>query len=134
MMAARKGLRDRESLNMERARARRRNQKINRRKHTLLKKCYEMTELCDVALFLRIRKSGHLTVFKSTRRKSWPPSEEEIVSAMEYCWNHTNRAVARNLSDPCHLIAGRHGSEVCRGSEGHYGREVVVEEVGQSRI
>jgi hypothetical protein len=38
----------------------RRSQRLNRRKETLLKKAYEIGEFCevDVALILRIRKTG----------------------------------------------------------------------------
>ena len=34
----------------------------------------------DVALFIRIRKTGRLITYKSLDLESWPPSREQIVS------------------------------------------------------
>jgi hypothetical protein len=53
----------------------RRSQRLNRRKETLLKKAYEMGEFCevDVALILRIRKTGRYITFKSVNLESFPP-------------------------------------------------------------
>ncbi|KAF8847277.1 hypothetical protein BDZ45DRAFT_709734 [Acephala macrosclerotiorum] len=55
-------------------------QRLNRRKETLLKKAYEMGEFCevDVALILRIRKTGRYITFKSVDLESFPPSMEQI--------------------------------------------------------
>lgn len=55
---------------------------MNRRKRTLLKKAYEMTQKFDVdiALFLRFRETGRITTFKSIDLDSWPPSAEQIVN------------------------------------------------------
>jgi hypothetical protein len=92
-------------------------QRLSRRKETLLKKAHEMGMLCDVdvALYIRIRKSGRLITYKSINRQCWPPTEEQIVSASEDCENHTNKAVATHLSDPIGPAARGHGSEVWRG-------------------
>ena len=40
-----------------------------------------MAMLCDVdvALFLRIRKTGRIITYKSLDLESWPPSREQMV-------------------------------------------------------
>ena len=60
----------------------RKSQRLNRRKDTLLKKSHEMAIFCDVdvALFLRIRKTGRFIIFKSNDLESWPPSQEQMAS------------------------------------------------------
>ena len=60
----------------------RRSEKLSRRKETLLKKAYEIAQFCDVdiALILRIRKTGLYITYKSVDLESWPPSMEQIVS------------------------------------------------------
>ncbi|APA10379.1 hypothetical protein sscle_06g051490 [Sclerotinia sclerotiorum 1980 UF-70] len=60
----------------------RRSERLNRRKMTLLNKAYEISKFCevDVALILRIRKTGQYITYNSTDLQSWPPSNEEIVS------------------------------------------------------
>jgi hypothetical protein len=60
----------------------RRSEKLSRRKETLLKKAYEIAQFCDVdiALILRIRKTGRYITYKSVDLESWPPSMEQIVS------------------------------------------------------
>jgi hypothetical protein len=60
----------------------RRSQRLNRRKETLLKKAYEIGEFleADVALILRIRKTGRYITLKSVDLESFPPSMEQIVS------------------------------------------------------
>jgi hypothetical protein len=56
----------------------RRSQRLNRRKETLLKKVYEIREFyeIDVALILYIRKTGRYINFKSVDLESFPPSIE----------------------------------------------------------
>jgi SRF-type transcription factor (DNA-binding and dimerisation domain) len=53
-----------------------------RRKRTLFKKAHEFAEIsgADVAFF--IYKDGRWFTYKSTNRQSFPPSWEQIVSAM----------------------------------------------------
>jgi hypothetical protein len=87
-------------------------QRLSRRKETWLKMAHEMGILCDidVALYLRIRKSGRLITYKSINRQCWPPTEEQIVSALEDRENHTNKAIATHLSDPIGPVAKGHGS------------------------
>jgi hypothetical protein len=60
----------------------RRSQRLNKRKETLLKKVYEIREFyeVDVALILRIRKTGRYITFKSVDLESFLPSIEQIVS------------------------------------------------------
>ncbi|KAH8586088.1 hypothetical protein B0O99DRAFT_529390 [Bisporella sp. PMI_857] len=57
----------------------RRSQRLHRRTETLINKSYKIAKFCDVdiALFLRIRKTGQLIVYKSTDTETWPPSKEE---------------------------------------------------------
>ena len=58
----------------------RRSQRLSRRKETLINKSHEMAILCDVdvALFLRIRKTGRIITYNSleveVEVESWPPS------------------------------------------------------------
>jgi hypothetical protein len=56
--------------------------------------------LCDInmALYICIHKSGCLITFKSINQQCWLPTEEQIVSALEDCENHTNKAIATQLS------------------------------------
>jgi hypothetical protein len=92
--------------------AKRGSQRLSRRKETLLKKAHEMGMLCDVdvALYIRIRKSGRLIAYKSINRQCWPPTEEQIVSALENREHHTNKAVGTHLSDPAGPATRGHGS------------------------
>ena len=87
-------------------------QRLSRRKETLLKKAHEIGILCDVdvALYLRHRKSGRLIIYKSIGRQCWPPTEEQIVSALEYLEPHANKAAATHLSDPAGPAPGGRGS------------------------
>jgi hypothetical protein len=61
----------------------RRNERLGRRKDTLLKMAYEIAKFCDVdvSLILRIRKTGRYITYSSLDLESWPPSKEQIVSA-----------------------------------------------------
>ena len=60
----------------------RRSERLNRRKFTLINKAHELTEFCDVdvALIIRSRKSGRYFTYNSLDLESWPPSKEQIVS------------------------------------------------------
>jgi len=60
----------------------RKQQNFQRRKHTLLKKAYELGQLgnADIAFF--IYKAGRYFTYRSTDRPSWPPTWEEIVSTI----------------------------------------------------
>lgn len=60
----------------------RRSERLSRRRDTLMKKSHEMATFCDVdvALFIRIRKTGRLITYKSINLDEWPPSSEQIVS------------------------------------------------------
>ena len=59
----------------------RRSQRLSRRKETLLKKLHEIATLCDVdvAFFLRVRKTGRMTTYRSLDLESWPPLREQMV-------------------------------------------------------
>jgi hypothetical protein len=60
----------------------RRSEKLNRRKSTLITKAHELAEFCDVdiVLIIRSRKSGRYFTYNSLDLESWPPSKEQIVS------------------------------------------------------
>jgi hypothetical protein len=87
-------------------------ERLSRRKETLLKKAHEIGILCDVdvAVYLRYRKSGRLIAYKSINRQCWPPTEEQIVSALEHREPHTNNTVGTHLSDPASPATRGHGS------------------------
>lgn len=57
--------------------------RLGRQKETLLKKAHEIAKFCevDVALIIRICKTGRYITYSSTDLKSWPPSNKHIVSA-----------------------------------------------------
>lgn len=71
-----------------------------------------MGMLCgvDMAVFLRHHKSGRLITYKSINRQCWPPTEEQIVSALEDREYRTNKAVPIHLSDPISPVARGHGN------------------------
>ncbi|KAJ8069835.1 hypothetical protein OCU04_000249 [Sclerotinia nivalis] len=58
----------------------RKSERLNRRKVTLLNKAYEISKFCevDIALILRIRKTGQYITYTSTDVESWPPTKDEI--------------------------------------------------------
>jgi hypothetical protein len=60
----------------------RKSERLNRRKLTLINKAHELIEFCDVdvALIIRSRKSGQYFTYNSLDLESWPPSKEQIVS------------------------------------------------------
>jgi hypothetical protein len=71
-----------------------------------------MGVLCDVdvAVYLRYRKTGRLITYKSINQQCWPPTQEQIVSALECREHHTNNTVGTHLSDPAGPASGGHGS------------------------
>jgi putative salt-induced outer membrane protein YdiY len=66
--------------NDEGKRRKRKNEGINRRKDTLIKKAYELGELDGIDVALIICKHGRYTTYRSRDHASWPPSIVEIVS------------------------------------------------------
>jgi hypothetical protein len=64
----------------------RRSERLNRRKLTLINKAHELAELCDVdvALIIRSRESGRYFTYNSLDLESWPPSKEQIVSLLPF--------------------------------------------------
>jgi hypothetical protein len=66
----------------------RRSERLNRRKSTLINKAHELAEFCeaDVALIIRSRKSDRYFTYNSLDLKSWPPSKEQIVSYYPCFW------------------------------------------------
>ena len=59
----------------------RKNEGINRRKDTLVKKAYELGEFDGIDVALIICKHGRYTMYRSTDHGSWPLSMAEIVSS-----------------------------------------------------
>jgi hypothetical protein len=59
----------------------RRNEGINRRKDTLVKKAYELGKLDGIDVGLIICKHGRYTTYRSSDHASWPPPMAEIVSS-----------------------------------------------------
>lgn len=57
-----------------------------------------MAAFCDidVALFIRIRKTGQLITYKSLDLESWPPSSEQIVSASRLVQRPPTNTTAAN--------------------------------------
>ena len=66
--------------NDEKKRTKRKNEGINRRKDTLIKKAYELGEFDGIDVALIICKHGRYTMYRSRDHASWPPSRAEIVS------------------------------------------------------
>jgi hypothetical protein len=62
--------------------SKRRSERLNRRKLTLINKAHELAEFydVDVALTIRNRKTGRYFTYNSIDLESWPPSKEQIVS------------------------------------------------------
>ncbi|TVY78280.1 hypothetical protein LSUE1_G009414 [Lachnellula suecica] len=58
----------------------RRSERLNRRKFTLINKADELAEFCevDIALIIRNRKTGRYFTYNSIDLESWPPSKEQI--------------------------------------------------------
>jgi hypothetical protein len=48
-------------------------------------------------------------------RQCWPPTQEQIVSALGNREHHTNKAVGKHLSDPSGPAARGHGGKVWEG-------------------
>jgi putative salt-induced outer membrane protein YdiY len=61
-------------------RRKRKNEGINRRKDTLMKKAYELGEFDGIDIALIICKYGRYITYRSRDHTSWPPSIAEIVS------------------------------------------------------
>ena len=57
-----------------------RREKFRRRKHSFLKKAYELGKYCDADVAVIIHKNGRYFTYRSTDQGSWPPSMEKIVS------------------------------------------------------
>jgi hypothetical protein len=89
--------------NDEGKRRKRKNEGINRRKDTLIKKAYELGEFDGIDVALIICKHGRYTTYRSRGHASWPPSIAEIVSKAIACLKYTtgaNAHLASCLSSP----------------------------------
>jgi hypothetical protein len=89
--------------NNEGKRKKRKNEGINRRKETLIKKAYELGEFDSIDVALIICKHSRYTTYRSRDHVSWPPSIAEIVSKaiayLKYIAS-ANTYIANCLSSP----------------------------------
>jgi hypothetical protein len=86
----------------------RRSERLNRRKLTLINKAHKLAEFCDVdvALIIRNRKTGRYFTYNSVNLESWPLSKEQIVSHHRWFWrfeNAINREIATIIPDTSEL-------------------------------
>ena len=79
---------------MEAKLARRKNERLRRRKKTLFHRGYELGKLCNVDVAVVVLQRGQYYIYKSIERDDWPPPMAEIVSQAElyfYAWlNQSN--------------------------------------------
>jgi hypothetical protein len=97
--------------NDEGKRRKRKNEGINRRKDTLIKKAYELGEFDGIDVALIICKHGRYTTYRSRDHVSWPPSIAEIVSKAIACLKYiasANTYIANCLSSPKEYTTGRY--------------------------
>ena len=88
----------------------RKNESINRRKETLIKKVHELGEFDGVDVALIICKHGRYTTYRSRDHTSFPPSMAEIVSSARLIFaTGANTDLASYLSSPEEYIATRYG-------------------------
>ena len=90
-------------------RRKRKNEGINRRKETLIKKAYELREFDGIDVAFAICKNGQYTTLISRNYK--PLSIAEIVSRAITCLKYTTSAntyLANYLSSPKEYITGRY--------------------------
>jgi hypothetical protein len=66
--------------NNEGKRRKRKNEGINRRKDTLIKKSYKLGEFDGIDVALIICKYGRYTIYRSRDHETWPPSMADIIS------------------------------------------------------
>jgi hypothetical protein len=71
--------------NYDRIRKKRKNEGINKRKYTLIKKAYKLGEFDNIDVALIICKHGRYTTYRSRDHTSWPPSIAEIKRLL--AWN-----------------------------------------------
>jgi hypothetical protein len=92
-------------------RRKRKNEGINRRKDTLIKKAYKLREFDSIDIALIICKHGRYTTYRSRDHASWPPSIVKIVSEVVSYLIYTTGAdtdLANRLSSLEEYVAGRH--------------------------
>jgi hypothetical protein len=90
---------------------REKNEGLNRRKDTLIKKAYELGEFDGIDVTLIICKYGRYTIYRSKGHMSWPPSIAEIVSKAIACLKYTtgtNTYLVNCLSSPKEYATGRY--------------------------
>jgi hypothetical protein len=97
--------------NDEGKRRKTKNEGINRRKDTLIKKAHELGKFDGIDIALIICKHGRYTTYRSRDHASWPPSIAAIVSKAIACLKYTTSAnshLANCLSSPKEYVTGRH--------------------------
>ncbi|PVH71134.1 hypothetical protein DL98DRAFT_435768 [Cadophora sp. DSE1049] len=106
--------------NDEGKRRKRKNEGINRRKDTLIKKAYELGEFDGIDVALIICKHGRYTTYRSRDHASWPPSVAEIQTAYplpknmlpedieKRFFNHTRgKKLPRKNKEEARIMSGR---------------------------
>ena len=90
----------------------RRSERLNRRKSTLINKAHELAEFCDVdiALIIRNRKTGRYFIYNSLDLESWPPfkgrwsvSVATLITKMKKAWHSRIGHLSRHLNSRSHL-------------------------------
>jgi hypothetical protein len=97
--------------NNEGKRRKRKNEGLNKRKYTLIKKAYELGEFDSIDVTLIIYKHGWYTTYRSRDYVSWPLPIAEIVSEVVSYLIYTTGAdtgLVNCLSSPEEYITGRY--------------------------
>ncbi|KAH8585594.1 hypothetical protein B0O99DRAFT_530448 [Bisporella sp. PMI_857] len=81
-----------------RVRRKRKSERINRRKNTLIKKAYELGKFDGIDVALIICKHGRYTTYKSRNHASWPPSRAEIQTAYPLPKNMLPEDIEKRIS------------------------------------
>jgi len=55
---------------------------FRKRKHTIMKKAFEIMSYCKAQVYVVVYFHGRYHVFSSGKTAHWPPSQETIVSVM----------------------------------------------------
>lgn len=71
--------------NDEGIKRKRKNESINKRKDTLVKKAHELGKFDGIDVALIICKHGRYTTYRSRDHASWPPSMIEMVNEAIIC-------------------------------------------------
>jgi len=98
-------------INRKRGEKKRKDEGIDKRTDTLIKKAYELGEFDGIDEALIIWKHGQYTMYKSRDHASWPLSMAEGVSKAIVCLEYTtstNNYLGSCLSSPKEYTSRRH--------------------------